>query len=88
MKIMTLKGVRSSKEGITLSRQRPISLITLQMSKGHLFAKKAKKSPPKPPKSESSQHAISTGSRSPAPTVLEKPETTFPHIPEPYLAST
>ena len=88
MKIMTLKGVHPPKEGITLSRKRPISLISLQMSKGHPFAEKAKKSPSKPLKSESSQHAISIGPRSPAPTIPEQPKTTFPHILEPHPAST
>ncbi|KAK9986783.1 hypothetical protein SO802_031734 [Lithocarpus litseifolius] len=53
MKIMILKGVRPLKEGTILSRQRPISLISLQMSKSDSSAEKAKKSPFKTPKSES-----------------------------------
>ncbi|KAL0007313.1 hypothetical protein SO802_008815 [Lithocarpus litseifolius] len=60
MKIITLKGVCPPKEGTTLPRQRQISLISLQTSKGHSSTEKAKKSPPKPPKSESSQHATPT----------------------------
>ena len=71
MKIMTLKGIRPSKEGTTLLLQRPISLIFLQMSKGHSSAEKANKSLSKPPKSESSQHATHTEQRSTTPTILK-----------------
>ena len=58
MKIMILKGVCPLKEGTTLPSQRPISLLSLQMSKGHSSTEKARKSPPKPPKSESSQRVV------------------------------
>ena len=57
MKIMVLKGVCPPKEGTILLRQRPISLISLQMSKSHSSAERTKLSPSKTPKSESSQHA-------------------------------
>jgi len=84
MKIIILKGVCPPKEGTTLPCQRPISLLSLQMSKGHSSTEKARKSPSKPPKSESSQHATSTRQRSATFTVpIEQPETTFPHISEP-----
>ena len=58
MKIMILKGVCPLKEGTTLPSQRPISLLSLQMSKGHSSTEKATKSPPKPPKNESSQRVV------------------------------
>ena len=84
VKIIILKGVCPPKEGTTLPRQRPISLLSLQMSKGYSSTEKARKSPSKPPKSESSQHATPTRQRSTAFTVpLEQPEIAFPHIPEP-----
>ena len=37
MKIMVLKGVRTPKEGTILLRQRPISMMSLQLSKSHFF---------------------------------------------------
>ncbi|XP_075650453.1 uncharacterized protein LOC142621016 [Castanea sativa] len=88
MKIMVLKGVRPPKEGTILLHQRSISMISLQMSKSHSFAERAKHSPSKTPKSESSQHATPSEHRSAAPTIPGQPETTFPHIPEPQSTST
>ena len=88
MKIMTFLGVCPPKEGTTLPRQRPISLHSLQMRKGHPSSEKAKKSPSKPPKSESSQHTTRTGQRSVALTVIKQLEIASPHILEPQPAST
>ena len=87
MKIMTLKGIRPPKEGTTLLLQRPISLIFLQMSKGHSSAEKANKSLSKPP-SESPQHATHTKQRSTTPTVLEQLKTAPLHTLKPQPTST
>ena len=57
MKVMVLKGVFPPKEGTILLRQRPISMMSPQMSKSHSSIERAKQSPFKTPKSNSSQHA-------------------------------
>ena len=88
MKIMTLKGIHPPKDGTILLHQGPISLHSLQSSKGHSSAKRAKKSPSKPLKSESSHHASPIGKSSVAPRVSKFPETASPHTPKPHPSST
>ena len=88
MKIMTLKGICPPKGGTVLPRQGTISLHSLQKSKGHSSAERAKKSPSKPLESESSHHASPIGKSSIDPNVSENLETTSPHIPKPHPSST
>ena len=88
MKIMVLKCVHPPKEGTTLLRQHPISLVSVQMSKSHSFTEQEKQSPSKTPKSDPSPHATPSGHRSAAPITLGHPKTTFPHTPKPQSTST
>ena len=87
MKIIVLNDVHPPKEGTILLHQRPISLISLQMSKSHSSTKRTKHSPSKTPKSESSQYTTPSKQRSTAPTILEQTETEFPHSLEPQSTS-
>ena len=79
MKIMTLKGIRPPKDGMVLPCQGPISMNSLQSSKGHSSAERAKKSPSKPLKSESSNHASPFGKSTTAPNVSKLPEIASHH---------
>ena len=83
-----LKVFVHQKEGTILLRQRPISLILLQMSKSHSSTERTKHSPSKTPKSKSPQHATPSKQRSAAPTIPGQTETAFHHIPEPRSTST
>ncbi|KAK9992923.1 hypothetical protein SO802_022626 [Lithocarpus litseifolius] len=60
-KIMIPKGVRPLKGGTILRRQRPISMVSFQMSKSHSSAKQEKQSPSKTPKGESLPNATASG---------------------------
>ena len=82
MKIIVLKGVRPPKDGTILIRQRPISMVSLQMSKSHSFAELEKQNQSKTPKSESFPHATPFGHCSAAHTTPRHIETASPHIPE------
>ena len=83
MKIMVLKGVRSPRDGTILVRQRPISMMSLQMSKSYSFAKREKQNLSKTPNSESLPHATFSGHGSATHTTPRKTETASPHTPEP-----
>ena len=82
------QGHPPPKDGTILLHQRLISLHSLQSSKGHSSAKRAKKSPSKPLKSESSHRASPIGKSSVAPSVSKFPETASPHTPKPHPSST
>ena len=88
MKIMVLEGVHPPKDGTILLHQRPISMMSLQMSKSHPSTERTKHSPSKTPKSDSSQHATPFGHRSAIPTIPEHPEIAFPHTPKLQSTST
>ena len=88
MKIMVLKGVRPPKDGTTLLRQRPISLVSLQMSKSHYSIELGKQIPSKTPKSDSSPHDTPSSHRSAAPTTPGHPKTAFPHTSKSQPTST
>ena len=87
MKIMVLKGVRPSKDGIILVCQCPISLVSLQMSKSHSSTKRKKQNLSKIPKSESFPHAIPSSHCSAAHTTPRHTETASPHTPKPQSTS-
>ena len=87
MKIMVLKGVHPPKDGTILLRQRPISLVSLQMRQSHSFAEREKQSPYKTPKSESFPHATPSGHCSAVHTTPGHLETTSPHTLEPQSTS-
>ena len=88
MKIMVLKSVRSLKDGTILVCQRPISVVSLQMSKSHSSTKQEKQNPSKTPKSESLPHATLSGHGSAAHTNRRYTETASPHTLEPQSTST
>ena len=88
MKIMVLKGVHPPKDGTILLRQRPISMMSFQMSKSHSFTKWGKQKPSKTPKSDFSQHFTPSRHRSVAPSIPRHPEIAFPHIVELQSTST
>ena len=88
MKIMVLKGVRPSKDGIILACQCPISLVSLQMSKSHSSTKRKKQNLSKTPKSESFPHATPSSHCSAAHSTPRHTETTSPHTPKPQSTST
>ena len=71
------------KDGTILVRQRPISMMSLQMSKSYSFAKWEKQNLSKTPKSESPPHATFSGHGSATHTTPRKIETASPHTPEP-----
>ena len=79
MKIMVLKCVRLPRDGNILVHQCPISVLSLQMSKSHSFAKWEKQNPTKIPKSESFPHATPFGYVSTAYTTPGHTETASPH---------
>ena len=79
MKIMVLKSVRSLKDGTILVCQRPISVVSLQMSKSHSSAKQEKQNPSKTPKSESLPHATLSDHGSAAHTTPRHTETASLH---------
>ena len=81
MKIMVLKGVRPSKDGIILVCQCPISLVSLQMSKSHSSTKRKKQNLSKTPKSESFPHATPSSHCSATHTTPRHTKTTSPHTP-------
>ena len=76
------------KDGAILVRQRPISMMSLQMSKSYSFAKREKQNLSKTPKSESLPHATFSGHGSATHTTPRKTETASPHTPEPQSTST
>ena len=82
MKIMVLKSVRSLKDGTILVCQRPISVVSLQMSKSHSSTKQEKQNPSKTPKSESLPHATLFGHGSIAHTTPGHTETASLHTPK------
>ena len=88
MKIMVLKGVRPSKDGIILACQCPISLVSLQMSKSHSSTKRKKQNLSKTPKSESFLRATPSSHCSAAHTTPRHTETASPHTPKPQSTST
>ena len=88
MKIMVLKGVRPPKDGTILVCQRPISVVSLQMSKSHSSTKQEKQNPSKTPKSESLPHATLSGHGSAAHTNRRYTKTASPHTLEPQSTST
>ena len=88
MKIMVLKGVRLPTDGTILVRQRPISMISLQMSKSYSFAKREKQNLSKTPKSESLPHATLSDHGSATHTTPRKTEIASPHTPELQSTST
>ena len=88
MKIMVLKGVCPPRDGTILVRQRPISMVSLQMRKSHPSAEREKQNPSKTPKSESFPHVIPSSHGSAAHTTTGHTETTSPHILEPQTTST
>ena len=88
MKIMVLEGVHPPKDGTILLHQRPISMMSLQMSKSHPSTERTKHSPSKTPKSDSSQHATPFEHRSDASIILGHLETAFPHTYKPEPTST
>ena len=76
---MVLEGVRLPKDGKTLVRLHPLSMVSLQASKSHSS---------KAPKSESFPHATSSGHNSATHTTPVHTETTSPHTPELQTTST
>ena len=76
---MDLEGVRLSKDGKILPRLRPISLVSLQVSKSHSS---------KLSKSESLPHSTPSGHGSATHTSPGHIETTSPHTPELQTTST
>ncbi|KAL0015501.1 hypothetical protein SO802_002570, partial [Lithocarpus litseifolius] len=90
MKILTFKGIHPLKNGTVLPRQGPISLHSLQTSKVHSSAERAKKIPSRPLKSDSkiSSPTSPIGRRSAAPRASPLPETLPPHILEPQPSNT
>ena len=85
---MVLNGVRSPKDGTILIHQRPISLVSLQMSKGHSSTEWEKRNLSKTPKSESFPHATPSGHCSTTYTTLGHTKTTPPLNPKPQSTST
>ena len=85
---MVLKGVRLPKDGTILIRQRPIYMMSLQMSKSYSFAKREKQNLSKTPKSESLLHATLSGHGSATHTNPRKTDTASPHTLEPQSTST
>ena len=73
MKIMVLKGVCPPRDGTILVLHRPISMVSLQMSKSHSS---------KVPKSESFPHATPSCHGSATHTTPGHTETASPHTPE------
>ena len=88
MKIMVLKGVHLPRDGMILVRQRPISMVSLQMSKSHSSVEREKQNPSKTPKSESVPHVTPSGHGSATHTTPGHIKTASPHIPEPQTTST
>ena len=90
MKILTLKGIHPPKNGIVLPCQGLISLHSLQSSKVHSYAERAKKSPFKPLLSGSkiSSPACPIGKSTAAPSVSKVPKTLPPYTLEPQPSST
>ena len=79
MKVMVLKGVHPARDGTILVRHRPISMVSLQMSKSHSS---------KVPKSESFPHATPSGHGSTAHTTPGHIETASSHTPELQMTNT
>ena len=71
------------KDGAILVRQRPISMMSLQMSKSYSFAKREKQNLSKTPKSESLPQSILSSHGLAAHTTLGHAEIASPHTPEP-----
>ena len=88
MKIMVLKGVCPPRDGTILVRQRPISMVSFQMSKSHSSAEQEKKNPSKTPKCESIPHVTPFIHGSAAHTTPGHTDTASPHIPELQTTST
>ena len=82
MKIMVLKGVCPPKDETILVHQRPISMVSLQMSKSHSSAEREKQNPSETPKSESFPHATPSCHGSATHTTPRHTETASPHTPE------
>ena len=82
MKIMVLKGVRPPKDETILVHQRPISMVSLQMSKSHSSAEREKQNPSETPKSESLPQSTLSSHGVAAHTTLGHAETASPHTPE------
>ena len=88
LKIMVLKGFRLLRDGTILVHQRPISMVSLQMSKSHSFTEWEKQNLSKTPKSESVPHVAPSDHGSAAHTTPGHIETTSPHTLEPQTTST
>ena len=77
MKIILHEGVSPPRDGKLLVRRRLISILSLEKSKSHSFAKRKKQTLSTPPKGEFVQHVTHSGHGSAAYTI----ETTSSHIP-------
>ena len=88
LKIMVLKGFRLLRDGTILVHQRPISMVSLQMSTSHSFTEWEKQNLSKTPKNESLLHATLSGHGLATHTTLRHTKTTSPHTPKLQSTST
>ena len=88
LKIMVLKVFHLLRDGTILVHQRPISMVSLQMSTSHSFTEWEKQNLSKTPKSESVPHVAPSDHGSAAHTTPGHIETTSPHTLEPQTTST